>query len=44
MDTETESLIQRWIIAFCEVPTLIDAELMRVVLADMETKPEEPPT
>ena len=41
MDNETESLIQRWIIAFCEVPVLVDAELMRTVLADVEDKPEK---
>lgn len=44
MDNETERLIQRWIIAFCEVPILVDAELMRAVLADVESKPEEPGT
>lgn len=43
MDTETEALIQRWIITFCEMPALVDKELMRAVLADMETKSEEPP-
>ena len=42
MDAETETLIQRWIIAFCEMPTLIDKELMRAVLADMETQTTEP--
>lgn len=40
MDAETEHLIQRWIIAFCETPVLIDAELMRAVLADVEARPE----
>ncbi len=42
MDTETEALIKRWIIAFCEMPVLIDPELMRAVLADVEDKPKEP--
>ncbi len=42
MDAETETLIQRWIIAFCEMPALIDKELMRAVLADMETQTTEP--
>ncbi|WP_426036654.1 hypothetical protein [Brevundimonas sp. DC300-4] len=42
MDTETERLIQRWITAFCEVPILVDAELMRTVLADVEAKQETP--
>jgi hypothetical protein len=40
MDTETRALVQRWIIAFCEAPVLIDAELMRRVLADVEDKPK----
>ena len=40
MNDETECLIQRWIIAFCEVPILIDVELMRAVLADVEARPE----
>ena len=44
MDAETESLIQRWIIAFCEMPALVDAELMRMVLADIEANPMEPTT
>ncbi|WP_428150349.1 hypothetical protein [Brevundimonas sp.] len=42
MDAETEHLIQRWIIAFCEAPVLIDAELMRAVLADAESRQKEP--
>ena len=44
MDAETEHLIQRWILAFCEAPILIDAELMRMVLADIEANPMEPTT
>jgi len=39
MDAETRNLVQRWIIAFCEMPILIDEELMRRVLADVEQKP-----
>lgn len=42
MDTETEALIQRWIIAFCEIPALVDPELMRRVLADLEAERQEP--
>ncbi len=42
MDNETEALVKRWIIAFCEMPILIDAELMRAVLAEVEAKPQEP--
>jgi len=37
LDSETRTLVQRWIIAFCEAPVLIDAELMRRVLDDAET-------
>ncbi|WP_426026865.1 hypothetical protein [Brevundimonas sp. TWP2-3-4b2] len=36
LDTETKALVQRWIIAFRETPVLIDADLMRRVLADHE--------
>lgn len=36
LDTETNALVQRWIIAFRETPVLIDADLMRRVLADHE--------
>lgn len=36
LDSETRKLVQRWIIAFCEAPVLIDAELMRRVLDDAE--------
>lgn len=41
MDEETEALVRRWILRFCEAPVLIDKELMRRVLADAETKPAE---
>lgn len=43
MDTETEGLIRRWISRFRETPILIDAELMRAVLADLDPEREEPP-
>lgn len=39
MDGDTEKLIERWIIAFCEPPPLVDVELMRRVLADHEAGP-----
>ena len=32
MDDETEKLVQRWIVAFCEMPIIVDPELMRAVL------------
>ena len=36
MDTETKTLVQRWILAFCETPVLIDPELMQRVLDSAE--------
>ena len=39
MDSETKRLIERWILTFCEPPALIDAELMRRVLAEHEARP-----
>ena len=36
MDNETRALVQRWMTAFHEGPILIDADLMRQVLADVE--------
>lgn len=39
MDDDTEALIQRWIIAFCEMPVIVDPELMRALLADAEDQP-----
>ncbi|CAL1691003.1 hypothetical protein MMB232_01138 [Brevundimonas subvibrioides] len=33
-DKATTELIQRWIVAFCEMPVLIDPDLMRAVLDD----------
>lgn len=31
-DDDTEALIQAWIVTFCEMPVLIDPDLMRAVL------------
>ena len=42
MNDEIERLVQRWIIAFREVPILIDVELLRAVLADVEDRQEAP--
>lgn len=42
MDKETAALVQRWIIAFCEAPVLIDPDLMRRVLAEIEEPETEP--
>lgn len=41
MDEETEALVRRWILRFCEAPVLIDKELMRRVLADAEARSTE---
>ena len=43
MDDETERLIRRWMIAFCEMPVLIDAELMRSVLDEAESRSTDAP-
>ena len=40
MDQEQTALIKRWIQAFSEPPPLVDVELMRAVLADVEARPE----
>jgi hypothetical protein len=40
LDSETRTLVERWILAFCETPVLIDAELMRRVLDEAETAKE----
>lgn len=32
MTEDNEALIQRWIIAFCEMPIIVDPVLMRLVL------------
>ncbi|HEY1224432.1 MAG TPA: hypothetical protein VGE54_04310 [Brevundimonas sp.] len=39
MDADGERLLERWILAFCEPPPLIDVELMRRVLAEHEARP-----
>lgn len=36
LDTETKTLVQRWILAFRETPVLIDPDLMRRVLESTE--------
>jgi len=43
LDAETRALVQRWIIAFCETPILIDKELMQRVLADAEGRANDTP-
>ncbi len=41
LDIETKALVQRWIVAFCETPVLIDPELMRQVLDEVEGRPDD---
>lgn len=41
MDIETETLVRLWVSLFHEPPVLIDPELMRAVLADLEPKAQE---
>jgi len=41
-DDVEAALIQRWIIAFCEVPALIDVELMSRLLSEHEARGETP--
>lgn len=39
-DDVKAALIQRWIIAFCEVPAIIDVELMNHLLDEHEARGE----
>lgn len=41
MSHDANGLIERWILAFCETPTLIDEELMERLLAEHETRNAE---
>jgi len=36
MSDDLDRLTEQWILTFCEAPVLVDAELMRRVLADYE--------
>lgn len=36
MTKEERELVDRWIVTFCEVPPVIDAELMRRLIAEQE--------
>ncbi len=44
MTETTEALIQRWILAFCEMPIIIDPALMRMVLDGADAQQEETKT
>lgn len=41
MTEDNEALIQRWIIAFCEMPIIVDPVLMRQVLDGPDATPPE---
>jgi hypothetical protein len=43
MSQEAERLIDQWILKFLEPPPLVDVELMRLVLAEHETRADEDP-
>ena len=43
MTKEERELVERWIIAFCEPPPIVDAELMRRLLAEQQTPQETAP-
>jgi bifunctional N-acetylglucosamine-1-phosphate-uridyltransferase/glucosamine-1-phosphate-acetyltransferase GlmU-like protein len=36
MTNEERDLVDRWIVTFCETPPVIDAELMRRLIAEQE--------
>ncbi|WP_291535519.1 DUF2945 domain-containing protein [Brevundimonas sp.] len=37
MTDEERALVERWILAFCEAPPVVDAELMRRLIAEHES-------
>lgn len=41
MTEDTEALVQRWILAFCETPIIVDPVLMRLVLDGPDIKNRE---
>ncbi len=42
LDDETAELVQRWIVTFCEMPVIVDPELMRAVLDATPSQGNEP--
>lgn len=40
MGLDADDLLERWILAFCEPPPVLDPELMIRLLAEHETKRE----
>jgi len=43
MDDELKVLTDRWILAFCEAPPILDAELMRQMLDELAPRRDEAP-
>jgi hypothetical protein len=41
MTEEERQLVDRWIVTFCEAPPVIDAELMRRLIAEQEATQQE---
>ncbi|NSX34211.1 hypothetical protein HTK96_12620 [Brevundimonas vesicularis] len=41
MTEEERQLMDRWIVTFCEAPPVIDAELMRRLIAEQEATQQE---
>lgn len=37
MTEEERQLVDQWIVTFCEAPPVVDAELMRRLIAEQET-------
>lgn len=37
-DDDVDRLVERWILAFCEPPPLVDPHLMRLVLAERQSR------
>nr|WP_314437917.1 hypothetical protein [uncultured Brevundimonas sp.] len=40
MTDEERDLMEQWILRFCEPPPVIDAELMRRVIAEQQAEPQ----
>ncbi len=38
MTNEERDLVERWILTFCEAPVMIDAELMRRLIAEEQAR------
>jgi hypothetical protein len=41
MTEEERQLVDQWIVTFCEAPPVVDAELMRRLIAEQETMQQE---